>query len=286
MPLIVRLGIALLLLAGQCAAAAINLTDDTCHALHLARTPQRIVALAPHVTELVYAVGAGAQLVGADSASDYPDEVRELQRIGDYSRIHFERVAALKPDLVIGWAGGNRASDIHKLRQMGLPVLLTDAHRLQDVARLLRLIGKATGQAQQGELAARDFERKLDALRRQYRNAPPRRVFYEVWERPLMTIGGPHWISDVLVLCGGRNIFSELAASAPAVSVEAVLARAPEVIVSGTDAPDVAPFWARFTTLPAVKRQAFIRIDASTLHRPTPRLLEGAATLCAKVQSR
>ena len=275
--------VALILLMSQTAFAAITLQDDTGRSITLIHPPQRIVSLAPHVTELIYAVGAGAQLIGADSASDYPAAAKNLSRIGDYNRINFERVLVLKPDLVIGWTSGNRAADVYKLRQMGIPVLLTDAHQMRDVARLLRLIGRATAQSSGGETAARDFETRLGKLRAHYASLPTRRVFYQVWDKPLMTIGGHHWINDAITLCGGRNIFADLEAAAPVVSAEAVLARAPEIIVSGSDAPDVRKMWQRFPRMPAVQRNAWVRINADALHRPTPRLLDGAGALCAGI---
>ena len=264
-------------------AAALRLVDDAGQTLELARPPQRIIALTPHLTELLFAVGAGAQLVGVDSASDYPKAAQALPRVGDYSRINFERILALNPDLVIVWVGGNRAADIHGLNKMGLPVLHTQASRLDDVARLLRLIGRASGHAGEGEAAARGYSVRLDALQVRGGQKPPVSVFYQVWDRPLMTVGGTHWISDALAVCGARNVFADLRALSPVVSREAVLRRAPELIVSGSDAPDARRQWQPFASLPAVKNQAFVRVDADRLHRPTPRLIEGVAELCAAV---
>jgi len=264
-------------------AVAIRLVDDAGQTLELARPPQRIISLTPHLTELLFAVGAGAQLVGVDSASDYPKAAQALPRVGDYSRINFERILALKPDLVIVWVGGNRAADIHGLNKMGLPVLHTQATRLDDVARLLRLIGRVSGHAGAGEAAARDYSARLDGLRVRDTQKPPVSVFYQVWDRPLMTVGSTHWISDALALCGARNVFADLRGLSPVVSREAVLSRAPELIVSGSDAPDMRRQWQRFASLPAVKNQAFVRVDADLLHRPTPRLVEGVAELCAAV---
>jgi iron complex transport system substrate-binding protein len=272
-----------LLLVVSVQAAPVRLVDDAGRTLVFERPPQRIISLTPHLTELLFAVGAGEQVVGVDSASDYPEAARTLPRVGDYSRINFERVLALKPDLVIAWMGGNRAADIHALKQMGLPVLQTQATRLDDVARLLRLIGQASGHAGEGEAAALDFSKRLAALQVPIRHAPPADVFYEVWNRPLMTVGGTHWISDALMLCGARNIFADLHALAPVVSLEAVLRRAPAIIVSGSDAPDVRQQWQRFASLPAVRKQAFVRVDADRLHRLTPRLVEGVAELCAAI---
>lgn len=272
-----------LALAMPAQAEAVRLVDDAGLTLELARTPRRIVSLTPHLTEMLFAVGAGPQVVGADSSSDYPEAARGLPRVGDYSRINFERVLALQPDLVVVWMGGNRAADIHALRKLGVPVLHTQAARLDDVARLLRLIGQASGHAAQGDAAARDFSARLAALGRQYTHTMAVPVFYQVWDRPLMTVGGTHWISDALSLCGARNVFADLKAASPVVSREAVLRRAPELIVGGSDAPDLRRQWQRFASLPAVKNDAFVRVDADRLHRPTPRLIEGVAGLCAAV---
>ena len=275
--------VALILLISQTAFAAITLQDDTGRSITLTQPAQRIISLAPHVTELIYAVGAGAQLVGTDSSSNFPASAKKLPRIGDYSRINFERVAALQPDLAIGWTSGNRAADINKLRQMGIRVLLTDAHRLDDVARLLRLIGNVTAHPGAGETSARAFEAGLAKLRTRYGSKRVRRVFYQVWDKPLMTIGGRHWIHDAITLCGGRNIFADLQAASPIVSIEAVVARMPEMIISGSDAPDTRAIWSRFARLPAVQRKALLQIDADTLHRPSPRLLDGVNMLCQEM---
>lgn len=272
--------IALCLLMSHGAYAAVSVQDDTGQALTFARTPQRIIALAPHITELVYAVGAGAQLVATDSASDYPLPAKNLPRVGDYSRANFERIAVLKPDLIIGWLGGNRAADIYRLKQMGIPVMLTDAHRLSDVARLLRLIGVTTGHTNEGDRAAQEFETRLSKLKALYAATPTRRVFYQIWDKPLITVGGRHWINDAVVLCGGKNIFADLTDAAPRVSLESVVSRAPEIILSGDDAPDRLNMWRRFARIPAVRRNALIHLKADTLHRPTPRVLEGVTNMC------
>jgi iron complex transport system substrate-binding protein len=272
-----------LLLALPAQAEAIRVLDDAGQTLEFKHPPQRIISLTPHLTELLFAVGGGAQMVGVDSASDYPEAAQSLPRVGDSSRINFERILALKPDLVMVWMGGTRAADIHALKQMGLPVLHTQATQLKDVARLLRLIGTVSGHAGQGEAAARDFTTRLAALQVKSSLRPPVKVFYQVWDRPLITVGGMHWISDALTLCGAHNVFADLRALSPVVSLEAVLQRSPGLIVSGTDAPDMQRQWQRYASLPAVENQAFVRLDADRLHRLTPRLIEGVAELCAAV---
>lgn len=272
-----------LLLAWSAHAASVRVVDDAGRTLDLAHPPQRIVALAPHLTELLFAIGAGRQVVGVDSASDYPRTVRDLPRVGDAHRLNFERLIALKPDLVVVWLDGQRAADLHRLERMGLRVLRTRAARLGDVARLLRLLGRASGHVEAGDNAAREFDTRLKTLGRT-REAPVP-VFYQIWDRPLMTVGGGHWISEVLALCGAKNVFADLAAAAPVVSREAVLQRAPVLIVGGSDGADLRRDWLKFTRLPAVRRDAFVQVDADRLHRPTPRLLDGVAELCAAVDA-
>lgn len=273
-----------LLLALPTQAATIRLLDDAGQTLEFTRPPQRIISLTPHLTELLFAVGAGPQVVGVDSASDFPEAVQALPRVGDFSRVNFERILALKPDLVIVWLDGNRAADIHGLKKMGVPVLHTQATRLDDVARLLRLIGRASGHAETGNAAALKFSSQLAALHAPASRQPPINVFYQVWDRPLMTVGGTHWISDALALCGARNVFADLRGLSPVVSREAVLQRAPALIVGGSDAPDMRRQWQPFASLPAVKNHAFVRVDADLLHRPTPRLIEGVTGLCAAIR--
>lgn len=273
----------LLLLVLPAQAAALRVVDDSGQVLEFDRPPQRIVSLSPHLTELLFAVGAGTQVVGVDSASDYPAPAKSLPRVGDSSRIHFERLLALKPDLVVVWVGGNRPVDVHGLRALGVAVLHTQASGLTDVARLLRLIGEASGHAEAGRDAARDVSGRLAVLRQRYARGRPVPVFYQVWDRPLMTVGGRHWISDALDLCGARNVFDDVDALAPTVSREAVLGRAPGLIAGASDVPDLRRAWQAFAHLPAVKQDAFVRVDADRLHRLTPRVVDGVADLCEAV---
>lgn len=276
----IRAALVWLWLAMPAAAAGVRVVDDAGQTLEFVRPPQRIVSLAPHLTELLYAAGAGGQVVAVDGASDYPEAARALPRVGEYHRIHFERILAARPDLIVAWAGGNRAADLHGVLRLGIPVLRTEAVRLNDVARLLRLLGTVTGHAATGEAAAHGYETRLQALKRRHARRQPVPVFYQVWDRPLMTVGGAHWIDEALTVCGARNVFHELDAAAPVVSREAVLARGPAVIVRGADAPDARRAWQGYSAFPAVGNRAFVTADADRLHRATPRLIEGVAALC------
>ena len=276
---------AALLVAALASSAQADLlvVDDTGVSLRFERPPQRIVSLAPHLTELLFAVGAGRQLVGADTASDHPQDAKNIPRVGDSSRISLERVIAVRPDLVVLWKGGHRPADVRQLQRLGLPLLVTDAGRLDDIPRLLRLLGQVSGNDARGEAEARAFEAGLKTFEVAGRRAADRTpVFYQLWDHPLLTVGGGHWISEALVLCGGSNVFAELDEAAPSVSREAVLLRAPQVIV-GDEAFRLQRVWQHFPALPATKNQAFVEVDADLLHRPTPRLLEGMRMLCDRL---
>lgn len=274
---------ALLLCVPLPSPAAIVLRDDGGTWVRLARPAQRIVALAPHATEMVFAVGAGAKLVGASAYSDYPPEARSIPRVGGGGGVDLERVVALHPDLVIGWLSGNHPGDVAALRRLGIPVFLTEPRTLSDIPRLLRAIGQLAGTERIADGEARSFDEGLQALEARYRSARPVTVFYEIWQDPLTTIGGEQIISQVIRLCGGRNIFSGLSALAPMVSIEAVVQADPQVIIaSGTlyGGQGLWGYWRRFSALQAVRYGNLYTLDPDLIQRATPRLLEGARQMC------
>jgi iron complex transport system substrate-binding protein len=277
----------LLLVSATQQALAVESIDILGDDIQLARPAQRIISLAPHITELLFAAGVGARIVGADVWSDYPPAARGIARIGDSSRIDLERVLALKPDLVVAWDSGNPRADIAQLRRLGVPVFISEPRHLQDIADDLRKLGHLTGADASAETAARDFEVRLDALRARYAEQRPLRVFYQISAQPLMTVNGAHLISALLALCGGRNIFADLVPLAPAVSTEAVLGADPDVIIAGTwqGEPDNAfDTWKRWPQMSAVRHGRLYTVPADDLHRATPRLLDGAQKVCTLLQ--
>lgn len=277
------LSVALLLVVPLVGRAAITLTGADGHGLTLVTPATRIVSLAPDLTELVYDAGAGTALVGASRYSDYPAAAKQLPRIGDAFRVDLERVIALKPDLILAWQGGTPASLIERLRALKLPVLVIGTRELADIAANLELVGRATGHEAKAHQATQDFLAGLKALRRQYAGRKTVRVFYEISATPLYTVGGKQIISRMLELCGGRNIFSDLTVSAAAVTLESVLARDPQAIVTGAD-PDSASrlkTWQRWPQISAVKTGSLFRIPGDLLARATPRILQGGQRLCA-----
>lgn len=274
-----------------CAHAALTVTDDAGQHVTLAAPAERVVALAPHAVELAYAAGGGAKLVGAVSYSDYPAAAKALPRVGSNTSLDLERIVALKPDLVIVWRHGNGERQLDRLRTLGIPLYYSEPHKLDDVATDLIALGTLMGTEARAQAAAADYRAKIAALRARYANRAPVGVFYEVWADPLMTLNGSQIISDVITLCGGRNVFASLTPLVPTVSTEAVVVADPEAIVttsSGATRPD-APLpslaaWRAWPRMTAVARGNLFAIDGDLLSRPAPRLAQGAELLCRDLQ--
>lgn len=274
---------------GLCAeATGISVLDDTGQTLRLAVPAKRIVSLAPHVTETLFAIGAGERIVGTVDYSDYPAEAKKIPRVGGYSRIDLEAVAALKPDLVIAWESGNSSAHVAKLRALGLPIYVTQPNRIDDVATTLERYSQLTGDAAAGHRAATSFRERLAGLRSRYAAKPKVRTFYQIWKQPLMTVGGQQIITDAIKVCGGENIFATLTTMAPTVTIEAVIAANPEAIVAsgmGESRPEWLDDWKRWTSISAVARDNLFFIPPDLIQRHTPRLLEGTEQLCQYLET-
>ncbi len=242
----------------------------------------RIVSLAPNLTELAYAAGAGGTLVGTVEYSDYPDAARALPRVGDAWRVDPERVLALRPDLVLAWPSGTPVDTITRLESLGLHVVSIPTYRLADVATALRTIGRIAGTSDIADASATEFDARVRQLRADHAGAPSISVFIEIDDEPLYTVNGRHVISEIVELCGGRNVFAELPQLAPPVSLEAVLARDPQVILSTDDTiTDPLALWRRWTRIAAVRDGTIYSMSSDTLTRATPRLADGAREVCA-----
>lgn len=268
-------------------AATVSAVDDAGNTVTLAAPAQRVISLAPHTTELIYAAGGGAKLVGAVAYSDYPPQALSVPRVGDNRALDLERIAALKPDLIVVWRHGNAQQQIDRLREMHIPLFFSEPHRLDDVATSLTRLGVLLGTQKAAQDAAQTYRREIAQLRARYAQRAPVSVFYEVWDQPLMTINGEHMISDVIALCGGRNVFAALHPLVPTLSTEAVLATNPDAIVTasqGATASDrplpALTRWRAWPQLHAVARGNLFAIDGDLLTRPGPRIAQGATQLC------
>jgi iron complex transport system substrate-binding protein len=278
---------AVLALASAVAAAAeIRLIDDAGRGVSLKQPAQRIISLAPHLTELLFAAGAGGRLVGTVEFSDYPPAAQGIARVGDSAQLDLERIVALKPDLVLVWQDGNAQRQLEKLLQLGIPVFYNEPRRLPDIARAIEQFGLLAGTEAVALPSARAFAARVEELRRRYADRAPVSVFYQIWDQPLMTVNGEHLISDVIRLCGGQNVFAGLKPLTPEISIEAVLAADPEAIAGmSAEAGQAGNLdqWKRWPRLQAVARGNLFVIDADLISRNTPRILDGAEQLCEQL---
>ncbi len=274
-------------------AGPVSVRDDVGHTVQLSHPAQRIVSLAPHVTELLFDTGAGAQVIAVSDFSDYPAAARALPSVGGSQALDLERITVLKPDLVIAWQSGNSAGQVEAIERMGIPVFRSEPKSLEDVATSLERFGILTGHADEGGKYAASFRQRVEALRLQYgqnQGSSAIRVFYQVWNQPLMTVGGPHLISRIMELCGGQNIFVSINALSPVVDAEAVIAANPQLmVVSGeheakTIPPDSLKMWQNWQQIAAVRNRDYLVLDPALITRHTPRILNGAEQLCKTIE--
>ncbi len=245
---------------------------------------ERIISLAPHITELLFSVGAGNEVVGVMSFSNYPEAANSIPIIGSHDKLNYEQIISLQPTLALGWQGGNSSDAMDRLRDLGIRVESYAPHTLEDVGESLRWIGEISGHKEEGEAAAQNYFNRLEALREMHLSHPGISVYYQIWHEPQMTVNGQHLITDVIQMCGGSNIFSDAIPLVPKVSMESILQRNPEVIVMAGvpgEQPERINRWQRWTALDAVQKDNLFEVHPDLLHRHSARILDGAEALCS-----
>jgi iron complex transport system substrate-binding protein len=275
--------LAVLALFAGVARATVSATDDEGTTIVLDKPATRIVSLTPHATELLYAAGAGDRVIGVLATSVWPPEAAAKPRVGDAHRLDMERIVTLAPELVVTWPY-SATGEVATLRARGVRVFITNPTTIAGIAADIERLGVLAGTQNAAAGRAREFRAKLEQLAQRRGNSREIRVFYEIWNEPLYTIGGKHLISEAIGICGGENVFASLTLPAPEVSVEAVLAARPDAIIAGADGGVRPPWldaWKRWPTLPAVALGNLYTVDANLLHRPGPRFLDGMEGLCA-----
>ena len=236
---------------------------------------QRVVSLAPSLTEMVIEVGGQDRLVGMLDAGPRPSGLEAVPSVGRYGQLDMERLLALNPDLILLWPGSVGPAQRAQLERLNIATLVAEPHSLEDLAAQIEEIGEPLGQSARGQALARAFRQRLAALRERYRRTVPLRVFYQVWDAPLYTVGGGQIISDALSVCGARNIFAELALPAPQVSLESVLQRDPQVIVVPNQAQ--ANAWGQWPI------RGRVIVGDPGIERPSGQMIEALARLCERI---
>jgi iron complex transport system substrate-binding protein len=265
-------------------AASISLKDDLDRTVELNQPAQRIVTLAPSLTELAFSVGAGSRVVGVSAYSDYPPEAKKLPQVSTAASFSLEAIAALKPDLVLAWRDSVRSEDIERIAGFGAAVFVAQSRNFEDVPRLMRAIGALAGTG--GAAPAAEYEAKLARVRREYAGQPQLTALLEIWNRPLTTIAGRHFMNEALEICGATNVFQDLAGVAPVVPWEEVYRRDPALVVGASSAASPEEFranWRERPALAAVKSGRLVFVEADRIQRLTARTPDGIAALCEAI---
>ena len=247
-------------------------------ALHV-QAAARVVSLAPSLTEIVVELNAEDLLVGVLDAGERPAQIAALPSVGRYGQLQMERLLSLQPDLLLLWPGRVSLAQRDQLQRLNIPTFTAEPHTLDELADQIEQIGERLGRAERGRQVGAQLRQRLTELRERYRRDTPIRVFYQVWDSPLYTVGGGQIISDALTVCGARNVFADLGQPAPQVSLEAVLQRNPEVILA-SDAR-LLKAWSAWPELDAVKTRHLLAVPDKGLERASGQMLGAVATLCA-----
>ncbi len=239
---------------------------------------ERVVSLAPALNEIMLELGAGAQLVGVLGTRDRPLALADVPSVGEYGQLNVETLLSLQPQLVLLWTDSISAAQRQQLLQLGLELYEVQPHSLDEIADQVAALAQRVGRGERGQQLAEAFRQQLGLLRQRYQRGTPLRVFYQVWDKPLYTLGGGQVVSDALAVCGAENLFAELTLAAPQISLEAVLARDPEVIL--TSEPQLLAAWQAWPQLQAVKRGQVWAIPDRGLERPSLQMLKATELLC------
>jgi iron complex transport system substrate-binding protein len=262
--------------------SAITVSDEQGGTVTLNHPAQRIISLAPHTTELLFAAGAGPRIAGVVRYSYYPEEANAIPTVGDTNKLDLERIVSMEPDLIVAWQS-NAAADTEILRSLDIPIYVSEPLSLEAIAESIIALGVLAGTADTAHQASDGFLARLGELRKRYSGKPVVTTFYQFWNDPIFTINGDHIISDVIQLCGGENIFGGMPVLSGQISAEAVINADPDVIVaSGIDAgrPAWLEYWNHWPEMKAVQRGHLYSIPPDLIQRHTPRILDGAAMLC------
>ncbi|MBR9873849.1 MAG: vitamin B12 ABC transporter substrate-binding protein BtuF [Vibrionaceae bacterium] len=253
----------------------------------LANEPaQRVISLAPHATEIAYAAGLGDKLIAVSEMSDYPEQANKLEKVSNYQGIKLERIIALRPDLVIAWPSGNPAKELEKLAQFDVPIYYSTSSSLMDIANNIEQLSQYSENPQVGLKAADDFRTQLKALKDKYSIEDKVRYFYQLSEKPIITVAGKNWPSEVFTFCGGENIFSSAGSPYPQVSIEQIITRQPEVIFTSRHAMSSDGMWSEWKNeVPALKDGHIWSLNADWINRPTPRTLNAISEVCEYFES-
>ncbi|MFT0211689.1 helical backbone metal receptor [Pseudomonas sp. F1_0610] len=243
---------------------------------------ERVVSLAPSLTEVMFDLGAESSLVGILEGGKRPAAAAHIPSIGSHGQLNLELLLTLKPDLVLYWPGSIQNSQKQAIEQLGIRVFDASTNDLASYTLLFQRLGDELGYSQQGAELTAQAQQRIAQMRQTYQREVPIRVFYQIWDKPMFTLGGQQIISEILQVCGAQNIFSDIAMAAPQVDREAVMLRNPDVILTSTEA--LVETWKPWTTINAVRQQQVISVLDHGVERPSYQMLDAMQMLCEQLK--
>ena len=265
----------------------VSAVDDQSNLVVLPGPAQRIISLAPNLTEVLFYVGAGEQIVGADEYSNYPEQAKSIIRVNNHAVANYELILSLEPDLIVAWESGNGEQIIGRIRELGLPLFVLETRKMDAIPNLFSRLGRLTGHDEIAEQKALEFTQRLEGLREAYRDQPAVRTFYQIWNDPFITLNGDHLVSDVIELCGGINVFGESIPLVPYVNIEAIMAADPQVIIASGSTMNNEQWrdsWRDWQGISAVTNGDIYLIPPDLMQRHSSRILDGAEYMCDFLQ--
>jgi vitamin B12 transport system substrate-binding protein len=248
-------------------------------------TPQRIISLAPHATELAFAAGLGGKLIAVSEFSDYPEQAKSIERVANYQGVKLERIISLKPDLILVWPAGNPMREVEKLEQFGFNLHYSTTKSLTDIADNIEALSEYADDPSIGQQAAEDFRQQLTNAKQRYTTDVAVSYFYQLSEKPIITVAQNNWPSVVFEFCGGQNVFEKSPVPYPQVSIEQVIVRQPQAIFTSEHAIANGNMWDKWRQqLPAVGQGHLWSLTSDWLNRPTPRTLRAIEEVCEHLQ--
>lgn len=263
-------------------------TDDNGNTFSLVKPARRIVSLAPHITESLFAAGAGKYIVGVVAYSDYPPAAKKIKQIGSYKKLDIEAIVGLQPDLVVAWGSGNDSLQIEQLKKLGLTVYVDDPRKIQDIADAIEDYGRMVDNMREAIELAQEFRLRYRDIRQSYADRAKLRGFYQVWNKPLITINGQHLITDVMRICGVENMYADMSSLAPRIDIESVIEKDPQIIIAsgmGEAKPEWLDDWRKWKNIQAVQYNNLFFIPPSIIQRHAPRVLDAAEQLCEQAET-
>lgn len=236
----------------------------------------RLITLSPHLAELVASAGAIDNLVGVVAYSDFPKSIQTIQQVGDAFKVDYETILTLKPDYILSWKGGTPQAVTDKLKNLKLNVIETEINKLTDIPKVIKQIAQLSHTEALAQKNADHFITSIDKLKEQ--SKINKSIFIETYHQPLYTVSGKHWISEVVSICGYENIFSDLTQLSVPVTLESVISKNSQAILTIAPQPDLQ--WLKWKSLTAVKNKQLFTIHPDFLSRPTLRVLVGIEKLC------